>query len=148
MTVISLFIPSRVRISKAINIKAAPGEIWTDIDDFTKWKDWNPMIADSAGRTLEIMPDSSAKYGATTLRWIRKEEGERIAQMSTGSKRPVNTAWKAITYSHSDSTTLHWYMDFQLRWYPWEKFSSLMLEGSYGPSMEKGLMNLKQLVEQ
>jgi hypothetical protein len=38
-------------------------------------------------------------------------------------------------------------MDFHLRWYPWEKFASLLLEKSYGPRMEQGLATLKRLVE-
>jgi hypothetical protein len=38
-------------------------------------------------------------------------------------------------------------MDFRLRWYPWEKFSSLLFEKSYGLTMEKGLNNIKKLSE-
>jgi hypothetical protein len=38
-------------------------------------------------------------------------------------------------------------MDFRLRWYPWEKFSSLLLEKRYGPMLENGLDNLKKLME-
>jgi hypothetical protein len=38
-------------------------------------------------------------------------------------------------------------MDFHLRWYPWEKFGSLLLEKSYGTKMEMGLMSLKKLAE-
>jgi hypothetical protein len=38
-------------------------------------------------------------------------------------------------------------MDFHLRWYPWEKFASLLFEQSYGPKMEQGLGNIKKMVE-
>jgi hypothetical protein len=38
-------------------------------------------------------------------------------------------------------------MDFRLRWYPWEKFSSLLFEKQYGTQMEAGLESLKQLAE-
>jgi hypothetical protein len=37
-------------------------------------------------------------------------------------------------------------MDFKLRWYPWEKFSSLLLEKRYGPVMEQGLAKLKKSI--
>jgi len=42
---------------------------------------------------------------------------------------------------------VQWWMDFKLRWYPWEKFSSLFFENIYGAQMEKGLDNLKRLAE-
>jgi len=38
-------------------------------------------------------------------------------------------------------------MDFHLKWYPWEKFSSMLLENRYGPMMEQGLAKLKKVVE-
>jgi hypothetical protein len=35
-------------------------------------------------------------------------------------------------------------MDFQLAWYPWQKFSSLFYERTYGAMMERGLANFKK----
>jgi hypothetical protein len=35
-------------------------------------------------------------------------------------------------------------MDFRLSWYPWEKFSSLFYEKTYGTMMETGLLNFKK----
>jgi hypothetical protein len=35
-------------------------------------------------------------------------------------------------------------MDFQLGWYPWQKFSTFFFESTYGALMEKGLANLKK----
>ena len=61
--------------------------------------------------------------------------------------RPIVTGWNAITHQSTDSTTVQWYIDFQLRWYPWEKFSSLLFEKNYGVRMEEGLSNLKKLAE-
>ena len=57
------------------------------------------------------------------------------------------TGWNFYATEIPNSVTVQWYMDFHLRWYPWEKFSSLLLEKRYGPMMEKGLGNLKALVE-
>jgi hypothetical protein len=38
-------------------------------------------------------------------------------------------------------------MDFRLSWYPWEKFSSLFYEKTYGAMMERGLNDLKKRLE-
>jgi hypothetical protein len=44
-------------------------------------------------------------------------------------------------------TTVQWYFDFVFRWYPWEKFSSIVYDKQLGPAMEKSLNNLKDLIE-
>ncbi|HVE60520.1 MAG TPA: hypothetical protein VNA26_01785 [Chitinophagaceae bacterium] len=38
-------------------------------------------------------------------------------------------------------------MDFHLKWYPWQKFSSLLYEERYGTMMQNGLTNLKEITE-
>jgi hypothetical protein len=38
-------------------------------------------------------------------------------------------------------------MQFKLRWYPWEKFASLLFEKQYGTQMEAGLNKLKAYLE-
>jgi hypothetical protein len=42
---------------------------------------------------------------------------------------------------------LQWYFDIKLRWYPWEKFGSIVFDKQLGPPMEKSLGNLKKLLE-
>ena len=55
--------------------------------------------------------------------------------------------WNFIAAAGPNTITVQWYMDFHLRWYPWEKFSSLLLEKRYGPMMEQGLARLKNYFE-
>jgi hypothetical protein len=38
-------------------------------------------------------------------------------------------------------------MDFQLGWYPWQKFSSLFYENTYGNMMQDGLARLKSVAD-
>jgi hypothetical protein len=46
-----------------------------------------------------------------------------------------------------NSTTLQWYFDFKLKWYPWEKFGSIIFDKQLGPPMETSLTNLKKFIE-
>jgi hypothetical protein len=55
--------------------------------------------------------------------------------------------WIIYNSSIPNTVTVQWYMDIHLKWYPWEKFSSLLLEKRYGPTLEKGLENLKKQLE-
>jgi hypothetical protein len=151
ITGISLFIPSHIRISRAINIGADNNVILMPIRDPSKWKNWYPGL-DTAKLFYEggivkgvVLNEDPLHHVYIT---IDKETGNEItAEFISKNLRPVNYVWRTLSYSNSDSITLQWYMDFHLRWYPWEKFSSLLLEKSYGTKMEKGLSNLKQLAE-
>jgi len=148
VTGISLLIPSHIRISKAINIAATTDSVFSQINDPVKWRNWFPGL-DSAKLFYEswmlkgvIIDDSSQQY----IRIIEKKKGEVVTELRAGSKKIVS-GWKIIDFDRSDSTTLQWYMDFRLRWYPWEKFASLLFEKSYGVKMEQGLNNIKKIVE-
>ncbi len=80
-----------------------------------------------------------------SLKEINKEKV--LASFESNGKKPVINGWRIITYQQSDSVTLQWFIDFTLRWYPWEKFSSLLYEKMYGTQMEQGLTILKQIAE-
>ncbi len=154
VTAISLLFPSEIRISKAINMAATPAAIINHISDPAKWKDWYPGldsaryfypqddVTDPGGVKGFIMKDSSRQF----ITIIENKNDEVIAEIRSGENK-IKSGWKTISYPHTDSTTLQWYMDFHLRWYPWEKFRSLLFEPTYGPRMEKGLNNIKKLVE-
>lgn len=149
VTAISLFIPSHVRISRAVAIGRPLPIVKEQIAKPQNWKNWYPG-ADSA----------KFFYDAGTVRGIVVNEKKRqdliiktlmpdevIAEYITPSNRPITVGWKMIPAANDSSITLQWYMDFHLRWYPWEKFSSLLYEKMYGSQMEKGLAELKGFVE-
>jgi Polyketide cyclase / dehydrase and lipid transport len=152
VTTISLFIPSHIRISKAINMRTRPEKVWEQVDDLGKWEQWNPFFSNLANKKVEYLDTSNGKWNAvkvetTTVKWKEKGGKEHIAEMQNGKRSPVFSGWKCIEYSGADSITVQWYMDFRLRWVPWEKFGSLFYEKKYGSQMEIGLSNLKTMLE-
>jgi len=152
VTIISLFIPSSVRISRAVNTYKSAQDVWTYIDDMRDWQKWNPFFSGDQTRRIQYL-DSSAgvpqgmKLDETIIRWQEKKADERITTMEKQGFPKIINGVKCIHHPQSDSTTIQWYMDFKLRWYPWEKFASMMFEKSYGVRMEQGLADLKKLVE-
>lgn len=149
ITGFSLFIPSHIRISKAINIRADKNTVMSQIRDVEKWSNWYPGL-DSATIIYEqgkatgvtLGEDKKASLLITTI-----TEGEVNATFNTKKLKPVMNVWRIIETPGQDSVILQWYMDFHLRWYPWEKFSSLVLESSYGSKMEQGLTRLKNVLQ-
>lgn len=151
ITAISLFIPSHIRISKAVNLRGERDSIMALIKYPARWKSWYPGI-DTAKLMYEegaakgvILDDRGSEPVYLAIHTI--DTDEVTAQFVIPNMRPVVNGWKVISYPTNDSTTLQWYMDFHLRWYPWEKFRSLLLEGSYGAKMERGLSNFRKVVQ-
>lgn len=151
VTGISFFIPSHVRLSRAVNIVATDSAIWHPIQDINQWPAWNPFFADLAPGSLQPIDSvegqlRTALIKGTTIRLVANGTSEWTANMERPSRQPVVNGWKIIRHPGGDTATVQWYMDFRLRWYPWEKFSSLLFERSYGPGMETGLGNLRSLI--
>lgn len=147
ITIISLFIPANIRISKATNIAGDDKTVYTLIDELPDWRQWHPALKNVPGNEFVVLNDSSVKVQGTTITILERKNEELITQMVTDNGRPILSALKVIRHQPGDSATLQWYMDFNLRWYPWEKFKSLFFENIYGVQMEQGLVNLKQLSE-
>lgn len=152
VTGISLLIPFHVRISRATNVLGTPTEVWQQVDDMRTWKSWNPFFTSVSPDKISYSDTTNGKPGAmkvsgTSIQWKERKPDEHIAEMKKPGYRSILNGWKCISHAGADSTTVQWYMDFHLRWYPWEKFASLLFEQSYGPKMEQGLGNIKKMVE-
>ena len=146
ITGFSLFIPSHVRISKAIDINAAKDSVMMQVSDAANWKKWYPG-ADSMNLLLVEGKIKGIEAHSGQGLMITSVNDSTVLAINTGSiSRRGETGWNFYP-ANNNAVTVQWYIDFHLKWYPWEKFSSLMLEKRYGPQMEQGLGNLKALFE-
>jgi hypothetical protein len=136
-TGISLMIPSHIRISKAINIHGSKDSIFALIKDQNRWRQWHPAF---------IPADSARNFPSIHITKINENDTAIIFKLQQSNKRPVLNGWQIYNLS-ADSLTLQWYMDFRIKWYPWQKFGSMFYENTYGVLMEQGLTNIKNLTE-
>lgn len=144
VTIISLFIPGQIRISKAINIAAGDSTTFKNVDDLQKWKLWHPALKDLPENEIRSSSDRLLVKN-TMISVVQRKADELVTEMSTQKGRPIESSLRLIHHPNRDSATLQWYMQFKLRWYPWEKFKSLFYENIYGVQMEQGLANLKEI---
>ena len=147
-TIISLFIPSHVRIYKAIQINSSRDRVMDQISNAANWRNWYPG-ADS----------SKFFYENSEIRGLVLNEHKKQYLVITGLKddevtaeyllpnKKIPTGWLIAADPNANLVTIQWYMDFHLRWYPWEKFSSFMFEKVYHPQLQQGLDNLKRFLE-
>ncbi len=132
ITLISLLFPSHIRLSKAINLPNERQRIFALLNNDTSW---HPAYKDTA---------SVKTFSAMGKKVVERTDSTLVTRLQQKGRRSVISGWQVYGTPVTDSLTLQWYMDFDLEWYPWQKFSSLFYERTYGAMMEKGLNNLKQ----
>lgn len=140
----SLFIPSRTRVSRAINIGVSRDSVMQIIGNIPTWKSWNELVK-SEGLSGQQFRDSSFSSDQLVI---------TIHQVSADTLR---TTWtqkdgKIITGDFTldgqgNTTVIQWYFDFKLRWYPWEKLGSIIYDKQLGPMMERSLDQLRRFAE-
>ena len=142
----SLLFPSEVRVSRAINVNARKEKVALLISDMRYWESWNEMLKS---------PDLRQKQFTTDK--FSSEEMEIDQVESTPDY--IRTLWKrkgtdtvsghfSLIAADTTVTVVHWYFDFRVKWYPWEKFGSIIFDKQLGPPMEKSLEILKKMGEE
>lgn len=140
ITAMSLLIPGHVRISRAINLKTEEDSVRLWVRDTAQWQRWHPAFRD-ANTTHKLSENR------TTITPVTENDTLVQVRWQQQGRRPVLNSWQIHRYAFTDSVTLQWYMDFHLQWYPWQKFSSLFYEGTYGKMMESGLENIRKMTD-
>jgi hypothetical protein len=142
LTAFSSLLPSKVRISRAVDINDSAVHVITKIRDLAQWEQWNEYIKILPGKTftadsihsslLTVAVTGRSKYAVTTS-W-RQQNGKTFPGV-----------FNAVP--QGSATVVQWYFEFSIKWYPWEKFGSIIYDKELGPQMEQSLLNLKQLLE-
>jgi hypothetical protein len=150
-TGISLLLPSYQRISRAINIAAPAKKLSATIGDLRTWAQWNQFTAASGLTHVQISSpsmDSGAFLSSDQLELtvIHSDPDSIVVHWDQVKGRSFDGGFN-IMQLHPDSTTVQCWFDLRLRWYPWEKLSSLFYDQQLGPVMEESLNALKLYVK-
>jgi hypothetical protein len=140
----SLIIPSTVRVSRAIDISAPKDSLVARLADLRQWKQWNEMVNQRELSNEQFLEGSITSEQMTITK--KAQVGDTLlTDWKQPNARVLNSgfAW----YGNDGQLVVQWYFDIKLRWYPWEKFGSIVFDKQLGPPMEKSLGNLKKLLE-
>jgi len=150
ITAIGLMLPSTVKVSRTISVAAPHDTAYYYINDVKYWKLWMEGAEENTIRFL-----SARTAGIGTVAQI----GTNQVSIEQATPTFIETKWKGesgsvqiggfniITDSSNQSTTINWYFEQHVSWYPWERLSTITNEKILGPTMEKSLDNLKQLLD-
>jgi len=145
MLLISLLLPSHIRISRAIDISAPTEKIYPWLSDIKQWEKWNEYVRTYHNRIAET---GMLKADEIAIFVTGKKESLVTADWQQPSGNKFGSGFAIIgNNSRHSYTTVQWYFDFHVKWYPWEKFQSIVYDQQLGPVMEKSLANLKRIAE-
>jgi len=144
ITCVGLLFPSTVVVSRATDIIAPKDSILALVKDINQWKQWvegmkndgivvsSPTEADLAGTKVSIHSIKDYTVGSTWAgrKGTVQESSIRIYQDSISPKAVV-----------------HWQFTQKLKWYPWDRLSSMMNDKIMGEQLERNLANLRKIAE-
>ena len=141
---LSLLFPSQVRISRAIDIGVSKQKVLEDLGNLQQWQYWNDMTA-KYELTNKRFSDSLFSSDQMRVKLISMSPDAVLTSWDRNQNKSVTSGFQLI--GGENSTTVQWYFDFKLKWYPWEKFGSIIFDKQLGPPMESSLTNLKKFME-
>lgn len=147
-TAIGLLFPSTVKVSRAVNISAPHDSVYKYLEDVKYWKLW--MAGADTGTISFLSARTAGKGTVATV-------GTGQVTITGTTKDSINSEWKSekgnvqksafIVLTSGTVTTVQWYFQQDIGWYPWERFGSLANDKLLGPVMEESLDKLKTAFE-
>ena len=142
---ISLLLPSHIRVSRAIDINARPGKIYPLLADMQQWGKWNEYIRAYHNK---VAGSDMLKSDETAVFITGRQDSLVTTDWQQPSGNKFGSGFALFSNAGDQGhTTVQWYFDFHVKWYPWEKFQSIVYDQQLGPVMEKSLDELKKLAE-
>lgn len=155
ITILSLFIPSKLMVTRAVVINAKGDKVFNEIRDLQNWKNWQPVfIRDSAN----IKFDTDANGISNSCTWESKGKKNKMlitdkkknsiaATLLRNGENDVLNTISILPLADSNQVQAEWNVLIKLKWYPWEKFYGLFIEKISGQGYEDALNSLKAYTE-
>jgi hypothetical protein len=155
MTILSLFIPSRIMVTRAVVINAKADEVFSEINNLQNWKHWQPAFVADAGN-IQFETDAGGfsrsctwdSKGRKNIMMITDQQDQAItAVLSRTGENDVQNTIRILPLADSNQVQAEWNVLIKLKWYPWEKFYGIFIEKITGEGYETALNSLKAYTE-
>ncbi|HMZ46318.1 MAG TPA: hypothetical protein PKG56_01905 [Chitinophagaceae bacterium] len=144
VTAIGLLLPSTVIVSRAIDINAPKDSVYNKVKNIYGWREW---IAGMDKPEVNITSPTEANLFGTKVN-ITNINDTVITSTWLGRKGSLQeSVIRIIHYQNTPQIVVQWQFTESLKWYPWQRFGSMMNEAVTGKQLENNLAALKMLVE-
>ena len=153
LCVATVFLPSRVMVSRTVPINADQQTIAAQVSNFNNWKNWFPLFQDkkidveikqSHDTNYAILRGESQKKLVYTL--LNSSPGNIGINISDGENNDETYQFILLTNANGETQTT-WNVNIKLKWYPWKKLAGVFMDKIKGPQYEAVLQNLKEATE-
>jgi hypothetical protein len=141
--------PSTVSVTRMVQINSSEDKILNKISDLRTWKSWNEFVNFPVAKNSPLTkPDS------TWANYLRV--GGNVISLSGVDRDHVYTVWRRdnrmftgqfMIDAKNGPPIVIWTLNFNIKWYPWEKLASMFYDKQLGPLMEKSLVQLRNELE-
>lgn len=138
-------IPSEMRVSRAITIDVPIDSVAGKVKDISQWQQWNVLV-NKAELSQKAFTENRFTSAELTVALAGVDSSLVKTQWTRTGQDPISCGMNVI--AAGNRTIVQWYFDFKIKWYPWEKFGSIIFDNQLGPPMEQSLAQLKKLAEQ
>ena len=150
ITLLSLFIPSRVMISRGVVIHAGAAKVFDQVSNLPNWKNWQPVFKNDSARIR--FGNNSAEWTsqnrANTIIVTSRSENSISASLKREGENTVLNTIRILPLADSNQVQAEWNVLIKLKWYPWEKFYGIFIEKITGQGYEEALNGLKAYCEE
>lgn len=145
VTALTSLLPSTVYVTRTINIQAPKDSVFAQINDLRNWKNWyaNMDSATLAYGHITTGPSAFVRADKTSILINSVTDSKIIVTWQTASNRPLEGSFTFRKDSADSETSIQWEFVIPVKWYPWEKLSSIVSDKALGGVMEKSLDKLK-----
>ncbi|NCU03178.1 MAG: hypothetical protein GXC73_04255 [Chitinophagaceae bacterium] len=160
ITIIGLFIPSSVKISRGVIINADSSLVYNNLKDVKNWSAWMPWVTTDSGALVQLsqvtdQPGSFFRWkgvkvnssGTITVQAHEQNQLKLLYELQDMNKAEGGFRIRK-TGTGNHVTEVLWFMEYKLKWYPWERFYGIFADHIIGAAFEKGLEQLKAHIEQ
>ena len=137
ITAISSLFPSVVITSRAVEVNASSAQIQQCVKELSAWKGW---MSDWKEQSVTVK-DSIAHVGTQTIQLLSSTDSTVVVNWVATGQAPykVQIEWLPLK---EGTYVIHWSFEQHVKWYPWEKFQTLLNEKVLGAKMEEELQHL------
>ena len=157
ITLFSLLIPSRVRVSRAVIINnTSHREVLRQIVPMSNWKNWHPIFKLDSARLIGIAPangSSDSTYSILqrgneiTIHMLSADTNYIKFSLQANGENDIDNDIVLSSLPSQNSVQIEWRAITKLHWYPWQKFYGIFIDQLTGPGYEAALNGLKEYLE-
>lgn len=158
LVAVSYLLPRDIKVARSIEINAPASEVFAQVNGLKAGADWSPWLKRDPDVQLTYSgPDTGVgsklewtsehpQVGSGKQEIVESIENEKVlTALDFGDMGTATAAF--ILVENSGVTTITWDMETDMGMNPIGRYMGLMMDKWVGADYEKGLANLKALVE-